>query len=115
MTREKGFYSCYELRPWTVLLNGGAVPPGKFLKSLQVVPGQIKFFLKRQRNQRMNAGFQLSRSNCGGAEAVAAQCQYGSLGSNTKFCWHQRMTTSWASWTVTILCLTEDLTENSQL
>ena len=63
----------------------------------------------------MNAGFQLRRSNCGSAEAVAAQGQHGSLGSDTKFCRHQRMTTSWASWTVTMLCLTEDLAEDSQI
>ena len=52
MTREKGFYSCYELRPWTVFLNCGAVPPGKFLKSLQVVPGQIKFFFTKAKEPK---------------------------------------------------------------
>lgn len=76
MTRKKGFYSCYELRPWTVIFNCGGYTPKKILKSLKLGPRQIKVKRKGQRKNisaRLPEGWLVSRnSNLESPQAVAA-------------------------------------------
>lgn len=97
--------------------------PKKIPENLKVVPGHIKqifFSFLKAKKPKHECWLPQSWFTRWGGVAMGAQrlwqlgTSHSSQRSSTKFCQHQRVTTPWGSWTVTILCLTEDLTENPQ-